>query len=203
MIKIHYFLITILCFCISYLLNAAMAGPTPPLEVAMSHANHVIQHIFTLNEKSYAVLDDFSLWEFNPENLNNKKNYRYLTNKFVTIMPDTGPADYPVTFIISNKKEIFTTTLVAIPTALTSLVIMEIDPSGFITTSSKDGLQLMAIFPNQHIKGWQKGQKLIIGGIWISELDPKDRTGSFYYPLTLYNYDTNEFVLASHPLASN
>lgn len=194
-----------------FLLNAnpifatsASPNPNPPnIEVETdAYANHTIIHLYYLNEKNYAVLDDHSLWELNPnENEKIEEQRDFLENSYLTIMPDTGSLNYPVTFIMFNKTDVFTANLVSIPS--NGLQLLEIDPTGesitLITRSENRPPQVLKISSDNYItvQRWQKGNRVVIGGVWFPEFDPQARFNCDYL-FCIYNYDTQELVFFSY-----
>ncbi len=183
----------------AFLLNFSSVnavGVTPPITVPVDvYANKVISHTFSLKEKVFALLDDNSVWEISPayEQINGE-HHDYLVGKNVTLMPDIADPDYSILFIIDLKIEHFNVKLAAIPTETSEILDINLDELS-IQYSIGEDIHKIAIMPSDYelIKDWQKGQKVVVGGVWFDEYD---QTGlpDCEYMNTLFNYDKQVFV---------
>lgn len=69
------------------------------------------------------------------------------------------------------------------------------EESLMISHPSQNFIQSIEIAPGYHqmTKGWLKGQKIVVGGVWLGQYDPQGISDCRHL-YTLYNYDTKEFI---------
>lgn len=179
-------------------LNAGATSPAPApsiTETAVAYANKVIVHTFYLKEKVFVVLDDSSVWEIDPgyEQINGE-HHDYLVGHYVTLMPDIANPDYEIQFIIDLKVEHFNVKLVALPSETSEIVDINLDELS-LQYSVEEDFNKIAVMPSDYetIKKWEKGQKVVVGGVWFDEYDQTGLSDCEYLN-TLFNYDTKEFI---------
>lgn len=196
---IIYTVFAVISFMGGALLESAQAQPAESslTATAVAFANPTLIHVFNHEGKHYAVLSNHSIWELNPDSSEiSKDDYTLLLNQYVTLMPGKEPSEYPINLIISKAGPSISAKLLSVPTD--SLKLVDLDSSGSqlqIDSPSGGLLQYLEIIPDNHemVQRWQKGQKVVISGIWFPEFDPQGRSDCAYL-YTLYNYDTQEFT---------
>ena len=170
-------------------------APTPITVPAVAYANKVIVHTFYLKEKVFALLDDSSLWEINPDYEQiNGEHHDYLIGKNITLMPDISNADYEILFILDYTIDHFNVKLISLPSETSKIVDINLGELS-LQYSLKEDSNKIAIMPSDYeiLQSWQKGQKVVVGGVWFNEYDQAGISDCEYL-YSLFNYEKKEFV---------
>lgn len=183
----------------------------PIVDVGNLWSFHQIESFHFTNHGGFAFLNDGSSWKIDPsDRCWVEENYEALLNTPMTLMPDAGTEDYPLRMVVHGEQSTgwkdFTVQYLSAPNDQDASVISEIDliSGNFLTLTIPLECETiyLSLLINPHdettLKKWKKGQKVIIGGVWLPEYDlneHKDYSSAYQY--VLYNYVTENYIFFS------
>lgn len=206
-------ILTLLTFCS---VSAQVIIEDPVVDVGNAWSVHQIESFHFTPHGGFAFLNDGSSWKINPSELEwVSENEDLLLNTPLTIMPEAGTEQYPLRIIVHSDKECgwvdFTVEYLSPPddgeASYISRHASEDDEGLEIYVPLKETVVHLRLLINPHdsktLTKWKKGQKVIIGGVWLPEYDlngPKDYSSAYQY--VLFNYSTGNYVFFSVVLDS-
>lgn len=183
----------------------------PIVDVGNLWSFHQIESFHFTSHGGFAFLNDGSSWKIDPSDRSwVEENSEILLNTPITLMPDAGTEKYPLRMVVHGEQNTgwkdFTVQFLSAPNDQDASIISEIDLmlGNFLilTIPLESEIIRLPLLINPHdvttLKKWKKGQKVIIGGVWLPEYDfneHKDYNSAYQY--VLYNYFTGNYVFFS------
>jgi len=204
------YLLLLICFALPYA-EGQIIIEDPVVDVGNAWSVHQIESFHFTVHGGFAFLNDGSSWKINPEESERiQADAEQLLNTPLTIMPEAGTEYYPLRVIVHSEKECgwvdFTVEYLSPPNDGEASYISR--PSNeyddlleIVVPLKKEAVPLVLLInplDSKTLKKWKKGQKVIIGGVWLPEYDlngPRDYNSAYQY--VLFNYSTGNYVFFS------